>query len=61
MITLAWYNVVAIIAGILFIVWACKIESGSNGNDYGIGGIFVLIWLACLVSFYLLWGGIFWW
>ena len=60
MITIAWYNVVAIIVGILFVVWACKIDSNNKG-DYGIGGIFVLIWLACLVTFYAIWGGIFWW
>lgn len=58
MITLDWYNVVAIIAGILFVVWAFKIGSET---DNILGGFYVLIWLACLVAFYLLWGGIFWW
>ena len=61
MITMAWYNVVAIIVGILFVAWAYKIESGFRVDDYGIGGIFVFVWLACVVIFYAVWGGIFWW
>jgi hypothetical protein len=60
MITIAWYNVVAIIAGILFFAWAGKIDRDSR-SDYGIGGIFAIIWLACFVTFYAIWGGIFWW
>ena len=57
MITFAWYNVVAIIVGVLFAWWLSKIA--PNGR---IGGnvIILVFWLACVLFFYALWGGIFW-
>lgn len=58
MITIAWYNVVAIIAGILFIWEISKINPDGR---YGIDGIIIGFWLACAILFYAIWGGIFWW
>ena len=58
MITIAWYNVVAIIAGILFVWKFSKLD--PNGR-YGIDVIIVGFWLGCAILFYALWGGIFWW
>lgn len=49
MITIAWYNVVAIIVLILWLFWA------SNGKD----GAFVK--LVAGIIFILFWGGMFWW
>lgn len=40
MITIVWYNVVAIIVGILWIVWLKKV--GEN-NTFGIGSAFVIL------------------
>lgn len=58
MITIAWYNVVAIIVGILF-VW--KFSKLNTDGRYGIDGIIIGLWLACAILFYAIWGGIFWW
>ena len=57
MIIIAWYNVVAIVVGILFFLWFCKIGNGSS-IGHGVAGTFVLL-LALL--FFAVWGGIFWW
>ena len=53
MITIAWYNLVAIVIGIAFIIWFVKDydERASDG----------CIPLICGVLFYIIWGGIFWW
>lgn len=57
MITIAWYNVVAIIVGILFLWLICFVD---NESDIGSGTVkMLLILLASL--FFTIWGGIFWW
>ena len=55
MITIAWYNVVAIIVGILWIVWLKKV--GEN-DSFGIGSALVIL---VGIAFFAIWGGIFWW
>lgn len=55
MITIAWYNVVAIIVGILWIVWLIKV---GDDDRYGIGTMFVFIFG---IAFFAIWGGLFWW
>ena len=55
MITIAWYNIVAIIVGILWIVWLKKV--GEN-DTFGIGTAFVIL---IGIAFFAIWGGIFWW
>lgn len=55
MITIAWYNIVAIIVGILWIVWLIKV---GDDDRYGIGTMFVFIFG---IAFFAIWGGIFWW
>lgn len=54
MITIAWYNVVAIIVLILWLFWA------SNGKD-GAFGLDAVIKLVAGIIFILFWGGMFWW
>lgn len=58
MITIAWYNIVAILVGIIFIVWfAFDVNEEDNGH-FGLGGCLPLL---CCILFYIIWGGIFWW
>lgn len=60
MITIAWYNIVAIIAGILGLIW---INTGNESYDsLGIGGVFNFGFkLFIVIIFFIIWGGIFWW
>lgn len=60
MITLAWYNIVGIIAGILGLIW---INTGNESHDtLGIGGgANFLFKLIVVIIFFIIWGGIFWW
>ena len=65
MITIAWYNVVAIAVGLLavFLIWKEE-RNGSHSTGYAGGmtevfNIFVILVLTVL--FYAIWGGIFWW
>ena len=46
MVTLAWYNVVAIVAGVMFAWWFSKIHTDGR---YGIDGIIIGFWLACVI------------
>lgn len=55
MITIAWYNIVAIIVGILWIVWLKKV---GEDDRYGIGSALVIL---VGIAFFAIWGGIFWW
>lgn len=57
MITITWYNVVAIVVGILFFCWI-NMCGNDSGPAAGIGGAFVLL---LVMVFYAVWGGIFWW
>ena len=54
MITIAWYNVVAIIVLILWLLWA---SNGKDG-DFGLGAVVKLV---AGIIFILFWGGMFWW
>lgn len=58
MITLTWYNIVAIVAGFIFL-W--KLSKLDIGDRYGLDGIVIGLWLSCIILFYSIWGGIFWW
>lgn len=55
MLTIAWYNVVAIIVVILWIVWLLRI---SKNDQFGIGTAFAVL---LGVAFLAIWSGIFWW
>ena len=57
MITIAWYNVVAIVVGIVLFFWASSFD-GERGFLAGLGGICVFI---LAIIFYAVWSGIFWW
>ena len=56
MITIAWYNLVAIIVGIVLYFWASSFD--DDGFLAGIGGVCAII---LAIIFYAIWGGIFWW
>ena len=55
MITIAWYNIVAIIVGIL---WIAGVKKVGKNDTYGIGTVFVIL---IGIAFFAIWGGIFWW
>ena len=55
MITIAWYNIVAIIVGILWIVWLKKV---GEDDRYGIESTFIIL---VGIVFFAIWSGIFWW
>ena len=65
MITIEWYNVVAIAVGLLavFLIW--KEERNfrlCTGYARGLVEAFnILMIIVLAVLFYALWGGIFWW
>lgn len=63
MITLAWYNIVAIVVGIFALIWIFTgNEIKSNGYLTGIGeGLGFIFKVVITIFFYLIWGGIFWW
>lgn len=54
MITISWYNVVAIVSLAVWLFWA----GNGERDDYGFGA---LVKLVVGIIFILLWGGIFWW
>lgn len=57
MITIAWYNIVAIIAGIAFIYWRHRWRKADSISR----SVFYWYWSFFVVLFYAIWGGIFWW
>lgn len=65
MITIAWYNVVAIAVGLwsAFLIWKndrkARRSTGYAGGLVEMFNIFIILILEAL--FYALWGGIFWW
>ena len=65
MITIAWYNVVAIAVGLLavFLLWknerSARRSTGYAGGLVEMFNIFIILMLEAL--FYAIWGGIFWW
>lgn len=54
MITISWYNVVAIVFLVVWLFWA----GNGERDDYGFGA---LVKLVVGIIFILLWGGVFWW
>ena len=63
MVTLAWYNLVAIAVGIFALIW---IFTGNEVKSYGylsgVGeGFYFLFKVITIIFFYIIWGGIFWW
>lgn len=65
MITIAWYNAVAIAVGLMaaFLIWKNdRIAKRSFGYARGLVEAFnILMIIVLAVLFYALWGGIFWW
>lgn len=65
MITIAWYNVVAIIFGIAALISMIFIISRFNKRqDLGGGIEFIFssfIWILVFSILFSLWGGIYWW
>ena len=63
MITIEWYNAVAIAVGllVLFLVWKEKSTEGSGAFSGFVTSMKVIVILICAALFYALWGGIFWW
>ena len=65
MVVIEWYNLVAIIVGIIsagIFIYGTTRENGETGFLAGLGDAFrgCLIFVIVLI-FYLVWGGIFWW
>ena len=65
MITMVWYNIVAIAVGLLsvFLLWRNE-RSARRSTGYAIGlvemfNMFMIIVFEAL--FFAIWGGIFWW
>lgn len=63
LITLAWYNVIAIIVGAIFVCLFYVVAKGHPSGAFQ-------EWLSCMekllvfllaVIFYAVWGGVFWW
>ena len=65
MITIEWYNAVAIAVGLLavFLLWRndrnARRSTGYAGGLVEMFNIFIILMLEAL--FYAIWGGIFWW
>ena len=57
MITLTWYNIVAIMVGILL---AFCFESCSHDKGM-LAGLRPMLVIFVAIAFYTFWGGIFWW
>lgn len=64
MITIAWYNVVAIVVGVMFVgffIWLSNRDTGS-GIGTALSEMFLgIMGIILAVMFYAIWGGIFWW
>lgn len=63
MISIAWYNLVAIIVGLLFFSIGGIILSGDK-RPFTMIKIRTLRFVRCIrltIIFYAIWGGIFWW
>lgn len=58
MITLTWYNIVAIVVGIIFLVWIMFEVYQDEFGYTDFGGCLPLL---CCIFFYIIWGEIFWW
>lgn len=62
MIAITWYNLVAIVVGFISIYCWKFIPDRGHGMCEGLGTLIgFLIWIACVMLFYAIWGGIFWW
>ena len=62
MITIPWYNLIAIIVFLIMIACLSLIPKKVSGPLGGLGFIFgLLIWFIIFALFSLTWGGIFWW
>lgn len=61
MITIAWYNVVAIVVGIVALMCTRLIPKDKGGLSCIATFYGSIVWIALVVIFYAVWGGIFWW
>ena len=62
MITITWYNIVAIVVGIIALGCIMLIPKEDGGLGDAIGFVFgFLLWLIVFGLFFAIWGGIFWW
>ena len=62
MITISWYNLIAIIVFLIMIACIALIPKEGSGPAGGLGLVFgCLIWFIIFALFLAIWGGIFWW
>lgn len=61
MITISWYNIVAIVAAVLFVIWIFGSFRRERQRGGMLSGLEVLFSIACAIIFFLVFGGIFWW
>lgn len=62
MMTIAWYNAVAIIIGIVALGCTFFLPKDKGGMMDGIAMIYGwFAWTVLVMLFYAIWGGIYWW
>jgi len=64
MITITWYNMVAIFAGVLFIIafiYTTRKDVGGGALAELAKVFWILTLMVFIVVFYTIWGVIFWW
>lgn len=63
MVIISWYNIIAILVGLLFVACFYSVyEKESHGAFYDLYILLKkMLILALAVVFYVFWGGIFWW
>ena len=62
MITISWYNLIAIIVFLIMIACIVLIPKECSGPLGGLGYLLGwLMWFIIFALFFLIWGGIFWW
>jgi heme/copper-type cytochrome/quinol oxidase subunit 2 len=65
MIHWSWFLFAGVIALFVFFAWRISVHANNNkGDDYGFDVetlFYDVVWLAALIIFIVLFGGIFWW
>lgn len=58
MINLEWYNIVAILVGIVSLIFIIR---GLSNKESLLSALISVILIPMTLVFYAIWGGIFWW